>query len=207
MERIEYKNYMIEIEQDEFSDSPREWDNLGTMVCFHSRYNLGDKHSMSIEEAKEFSKRKDIFVLPLYLYDHSGLVMDTARFSCPWDSGQVGFIYVTKEAVKKEWKVAKISGTLKMRIESILRAEVQTYSDYLGGNVYHYHVTNKDGEFCDSCGGFYGYDHEKSGLLEYAKGAIDADIENRKELRQRTLKTLIKNNVPLDKRENILSKN
>ena len=24
--------------------SPREGDNLGTMVCWHSRYNLGDKH-------------------------------------------------------------------------------------------------------------------------------------------------------------------
>ena len=26
------------------SDDPRSWDNIGTMVCFHSRYNLGDKH-------------------------------------------------------------------------------------------------------------------------------------------------------------------
>jgi len=23
--------------------NPREWDNLGTMVCFHKRYNLGDE--------------------------------------------------------------------------------------------------------------------------------------------------------------------
>ena len=29
-------------------------------------------------------------MLPLYLYDHSGITMNTTGFSCPWDSGQVG---------------------------------------------------------------------------------------------------------------------
>lgn len=32
-------------------------------------------------------------ILPLYLYDHSGITMNTCGFSCPWDSGQVGWIY------------------------------------------------------------------------------------------------------------------
>lgn len=31
-------------------------------------------------------------MLPLYLYDHSGITMNTTGFSCPWDSGQVGWI-------------------------------------------------------------------------------------------------------------------
>ena len=26
-------------------------------------------------------------ILPLYLYDHSGITMNTTGFSCPWDSG------------------------------------------------------------------------------------------------------------------------
>ena len=29
--------------------------------------------------------------------------MSTGPFSCPWDSGQVGFIYVEKKKVKEEW--------------------------------------------------------------------------------------------------------
>ena len=34
-------------------------------------------------------------ILPLYLYDHSGITMNTCGFSCPWDSGQVGWIYAS----------------------------------------------------------------------------------------------------------------
>ena len=32
----------IKVFVDEDPQSPREWDNAGTMVCFHRRYNLGD---------------------------------------------------------------------------------------------------------------------------------------------------------------------
>ncbi len=32
----------INIHHDENPASPREWESCGTMVCWHSRYNLGD---------------------------------------------------------------------------------------------------------------------------------------------------------------------
>jgi hypothetical protein len=35
----------IKLIPDENYESPREWENIGTMICWHSRYNLGDKHS------------------------------------------------------------------------------------------------------------------------------------------------------------------
>lgn len=38
----DYKGYTIKIYHDEDAESPRDWDNLGEMVCFHRRYNLGD---------------------------------------------------------------------------------------------------------------------------------------------------------------------
>ena len=41
-------------------------------------------------------------ILPLYLYDHSGITMNTCGFSCPWDSGQVGWIYADKAMIDKE---------------------------------------------------------------------------------------------------------
>ena len=43
MEKIIGK-YKIEVIQDSEPESPREWDNLGNMICFHRNYNLGDKH-------------------------------------------------------------------------------------------------------------------------------------------------------------------
>jgi hypothetical protein len=39
----EYKGYTIKVQYDEYPQNPRtEWDSAGTMVCWHSRYNLGD---------------------------------------------------------------------------------------------------------------------------------------------------------------------
>jgi hypothetical protein len=52
-----YKGYEFEIKSDFEPENPREWDNLGTMKRYHSRYNLGDKHKYSVDEAKEILKR------------------------------------------------------------------------------------------------------------------------------------------------------
>ena len=40
-------------------------------------------------------------ILPLYLYDHSGITMNTCGFSCPWDSGQVlSLIHISGKSLK-----------------------------------------------------------------------------------------------------------
>ena len=41
-------------------------------------------------------------LLPLYLYEHGGMTMNTRGYSCSWDSGQVGFIYASKETFRNE---------------------------------------------------------------------------------------------------------
>ena len=50
----EYKGYTVEIHIDTDPWHPRtDCDNFGTMVCFHSRYHLGDKHEYSSDTIKE----------------------------------------------------------------------------------------------------------------------------------------------------------
>ena len=44
--------YILTVEQEDYSESPREWDNMCTMVCWHRRYNLGDKHNF--DEPQDF---------------------------------------------------------------------------------------------------------------------------------------------------------
>lgn len=39
----EGKRYCLVIRNDDNADSPRSWDNLAVMACWHRRYNLGDK--------------------------------------------------------------------------------------------------------------------------------------------------------------------
>ena len=162
------------ITHDYMAESPREWDNLGTMVCFHGRYNLGDKHEYnagdfsSMEEIED-QIRKDndaLIVLPLYLYDHSGITINTTGFSCQWDSGQVGFIYISKEKARKEYSVKRISKLLKKRIEGYLVSEVKIYDQFICGDIWGYQFIDTNGDEIDSCWGFYGDDPETNGMMD-----------------------------------------
>lgn len=159
----EMNGYTINVDLDEEPQNPRtEWDNLGTMICFHRRYNLGDKHEYRdpnhLDQNLEYMRKKGV-VLPLYLYDHSGLTMSTKPFSCPWDSGQVGYIIVTKKKILEEYGGKILTKKLREKVTKILEGEVVIYDQYLRGEVYYFSIT-KDGEVIESCGGYYGGEEE-----------------------------------------------
>jgi len=238
--------YTLLILDDEHPHSPREdVDNFGTMVCFHSRYNLGDDHThdepreflqdvlfgryaacptskygkpifdyikqgnaqglrmeynrsvrewelleinswssndqwhtissypanlkgkdvpdwfledclslLRINELKELvGKIEGMVMLPLYLYDHSGITMNTHPFSCQWDSGQVGWIYADSEAIIKNYG-AVTPETIKQS-ENLLAAEVKEYDYFLTGQSYGFKLYEGD-DVIDSCWGFSG---------------------------------------------------
>ena len=147
----------VRIVMDKDPENPRDWDNLGTLALYHRRYSLGDKHKPPMEEAKLIEKDKDYICLKVYGYDHGGLVFQTTPYSCPWDSGEAGIIYVDKQTVRKEygWKV--ITQKRRQHIERILDGEVETYSNYVSGQVYGY-IIDIDGQE-KSCYGFYELEH------------------------------------------------
>jgi len=89
-------------------------------------------------------------ILPLYLYDHSGLTMNTVGFSCPWDSGQVGWIYATHDDIRNEYGSLDVE-----KAENLLCAEVEVYDYYLKGQCYGFKLYEGEKEI-DSCFGFYG---------------------------------------------------
>lgn len=160
-------NKRLEIYVDENPINPRDGRQFGRMYCFHRDYSLGDPHELEKEDVYNIAKDRKNIVLPLYLYDHSGLRMSTVEFSDPWDSGQVGIISVSKKDVCKEYNCKRVLKSLTETVKSRLKAEVEHYDLFLCGEVYYYKLTI-DGEEVDSCGGFYGRDHEKSGLLDCA---------------------------------------
>jgi hypothetical protein len=184
------KEIRVRIEQDDFMSNPREeWDNFGKMVCWHGRYSLGDEHNFSAEEFKEYIlSRKDVIALPLYLYDHSGITMSTSQshpFDCPWDAGQVGWIYCTYEDIRKEYSKKRISRELKERVVNLLVSEVNCYDHFLTGDVWGFIIEEKevcsecgdeDWEHIDSCWGFYG-DIKESGILEHIPNEYHKLIE------------------------------
>lgn len=98
-------------------------------------------------------------ILPLYLYDHSGITMNTTGFTCPWDSGQVGWIYATRDAVLKEYGGKNLTAAKREKAENLLCGEVAHYDCYLRGECYGFELL-KNGKTVDSCWGFIGETQE-----------------------------------------------
>jgi len=178
-----------EIFFEDFVENPRTFydGHFGIMICSHDKYNLGDEQlnrgdfdSWNAVEEYLVKERDANIILPLYLYDHSGITMRTCSFNDRWDSGQVGFIYTTLEKCIKEFG----DGFSIIKIEEILRAEIDEYDMYLTGDVYWYRIFEKEEHIMkcphcdkiinteeleieiDSCGGFYGLDYIREVVKE-----------------------------------------
>ena len=132
---------------DEFAENPRNWDNLTTMICHHRRYSLGDvKESRQFEGFTSLKELKQAlvehygemaYIEPLSLYDHSIQTLAIGEPTDAWDSGYVGFIFVTKDRARKEYGVKKITKSNLERIKSVAQAEVEEYNKIcLWGEVY-----------------------------------------------------------------------
>lgn len=165
-------NLRLKIEQDTDAEDPRKYDHFGVMYCWHRRYILGDVQPSEAPNdwVNEHQKHFDAVILPLYLLDHSGITMSVTPFSCSWDSGQVGWIVGCKNdpARLKEYGLL---GATDEKIRKRLQSEVEEYDQYLTGDVYYWAAEKRCAacgawEHVDSCGGFYGTDWERNGLVD-----------------------------------------
>lgn len=220
----EYKGYRIEICQDDSPESPREWDNLGFMACWHRRmwlgnepekvqkytptewmiheliYNyeeeiykiIGKKENTYAEEwlMEDDARVHEIFhkfhvVVPIYAYEHGSITISSG-YRAGWDSfdsGQLGFIYVSKKKALEEWGKKKWTKKFEEKIVELLEGEIKTYDQYLQGEVFGYKVFDADGEDLDSCWGFYGEDY----CIEEAKSIVDWYVKKNKETKEKLL--------------------
>ena len=203
----------LKIVQDSCGSNPREWDNLGTMAYKHSNYELGDEEiddpiewledMLNKERAYEYTSERleklegefyeKFIALPLYLYDHSGITINTTGFSCRWDSGKVGYIYMTKERFRSECArpmplkegqinpklnpIKRITAKDLERAYEYLRGEVKTFDQYIRGDVYGFQIEDEDGNEIDSCYGFYGDDWENNGIKEHIDEELHPQLE------------------------------
>lgn len=191
LEEKQTKNYRIEIWYDDCAESPRDWDNLGTMVCSHNRYTLGDRQDIKqvfrellgkigVSEYNAYNyvdlndystilnrlnNSNKFIVLPVYMYEHSAIALSTGDFGDRWDSGCIGFTYVDKEKVRKEYGVKVVTKKIREKVEKLMSSEVERYGHYVNGDCYGYTLYEKqvspitgheNEEEIDSCGGFVG---------------------------------------------------
>jgi hypothetical protein len=186
------KGLVANLYQDADPSNPREDDNLGRIATVHLRnHRLTDSdedflpEDLSGWEAVErylMRERDAVVILPVFMYDHSGVAISTRSWigraqHADWDSGQVGYIYATRKAILKEYSIAKILPTFKAKVKSLLEGEIETFNQYIQGDVYGYQIVKpcptcgaESSDGLDSCWGFYGLDYAR----KEAKSALEA---------------------------------
>jgi hypothetical protein len=171
------RGFNASIQYDMEASNPREdFGPFCHMAVWHRRYILGDKDQReqfrdpdSFDEWYADNEKGVAIIKKVWMYDHSGIAISTSRmgqFVDPWDSGQIGYVYVTKEDICEEWSVKRVSKKLLKLAEKILDSEVETYDLYLRGEVYYVHVEHIDTGECNGCGGYYGVDDAKNAVKE-----------------------------------------
>jgi hypothetical protein len=114
---------------------------------------------------------KHAIILPIFMYEHGGATISTCKFSCQWDSGQVGFAFITKVKVMDSYKKVRVTDRLRGIVEDCIKSEIETLDAYITGDVYGYRVVDKNECVEDACYGFYGHNIILNGILDnFEKG-------------------------------------
>jgi hypothetical protein len=154
----QYRGFTLNVVRDEHARDPREALNTTDMICFHKRYNIGDKHNYHTSTFPSFDalrealikRYKPIIIKPLYMYDHSGITISTKPFPCPWDSGQIGFVFISEPTIKR----LNITNLESVNWDAALEREVLDYDRYLTNSYVACDVIRGTDELIDTCAGY-----------------------------------------------------
>ncbi len=159
--------------------------------------SLGEKLQL-VEESGE------VVILPISMYEHSGITLwlgsKGSHFDSQWDCSSIGFAYVEKITAKEEGMLnpgEKYNYDWKEWAYAMMEGEMETYDQFVRGEVYGYMIEDEDGEEAtdrDLCGcwGFFG-DDGKQEMLSEAKSDIDSYLERKRKTRKQNTETLVKN--------------
>jgi hypothetical protein len=183
METFEHDGFTVNIHSDHDSEGPDGWGDEGVfLVGFHRQFSVERDGIKSPEDVVWYWPKERIVqhliedegydpadakdeaesghipgyeVFPLQAYIHSGVSLSLGSFSCPWDSGHVGWVLVKLSEVGEGTTDAG-------RVTARVCAEglVETWNQYLSGDVWGFVITDSDGAEVEdgSCWGFYGMD-------------------------------------------------
>lgn len=175
--------------------------------------DLLDGLFIRIEDEEDFALAQTLLKdrvawLPLWLYDHSGITMSCGSRTYPyndrWDSGCVGFIFVPKEKAIRNLTVKTPDPTSGSGVKYVMcdesnweeaaiqcmQQEVQTYDQYLTGDVYDYEIYSRpadskdQSEYADSweeedgLNSCYGSDMTVSGALSDIGFGLKETVES-----------------------------
>lgn len=143
------------------------------------------------------------WIAEVSMYDHSGISLYIGTGS-GWDSGGVGYIFLTESQVLKVTGHNHLTDELQEKAVGWAEEELETYNDYVKGEVFGFVIEpGEEGlpEVPDnSCYGYYGMNWEENGLIAEAHSNIDHTLWKLRKKKEKKLKAYIKYSVPLEKR-------
>lgn len=144
---------------DDFAEQPFSHDDAVRIVVLHRRYidpACGEcGHDPDELAAWERENADRWFIIPLFLYDHSGVIYRAAYsnpFHCRWDSGRVGTVALRRA----DWGSGNEPDE---RLAAYAQSVAEEYSCWANGECYGYVLTDIAGRELDSCWGYIGIDH------------------------------------------------
>lgn len=135
-----------------------------------------DRRNFWVECPTNAAPRKEYHVFPIEAYIHSGIrlyLSGGCAIDRQWDVSQVGEVFIHKT----EWAGKKITRRQALKYAKSL---IETWNQYLNGEVYGYYIEDKDRNHLGSCWGFYGEWDGKDGVLENGRAELDAIFEGMK---------------------------
>lgn len=200
---------IISVYYDDEPLNPRhDYSNFSHFALGHNRYDVGDKDTISdlrtlIMEHPNFRKEyhydynlnalpdlealgleMDVFAIhmPVYGYEHGDLAVSlsrTGQFADQFDSGKLGFIYVTKQDIRDNFGKKYVTKALIERSKSVILGEFEEYKSFIEGNTFGFSVyADESKEGVEDCmHGFIGDDLEKNGMLEHVKEELHDQLK------------------------------
>ena len=175
------------LDSDGGCENPRKWADMFWTWVTTQGAGYSDLKNDTPEDYEDEDGRldkqflKENIVIPLYLYRHSGDAISLGReypFDCQFDSGCMGFAYVSRAKVLKEygWKV--ITQKRREKLVGYLQGEVDEMNAWLAGETYGVQVIDMQTEWEDSSWGYIGHDYLKSAVRDMLCGwAKDGELQ------------------------------
>lgn len=179
-------------DQDADVTNPREGDNLGTIIIAPSKAHWVADRDAAVDTSIPFGnnpyehwenirrdqlkiKKADIAIsYPITKYEHGEIYLSLGHKS-GWDYCALGFIYVTKETLRKEYAVTRITKSVIERANARLQAELDMLTAWLNGECYGWQVKeyalSHDGldweevDILDSCYGYFDQEQAAADML------------------------------------------
>lgn len=178
---IAYKSRQYILGDEQITGDPIDW--LCEMLDYEDLMDYNEQNEKDLDYnnetlsylGSEFMEK--YIALPVYKYEHGGVTISTSPFSCPWDSGQIGYIYIPEDRMEEiehfpeDWLKGR---TKEQAAKDMLQGEINEFDQYICGDVYGFRVEDENENLIDSCGGFYGDDFENNGMLDH----LPEDMEN-----------------------------